>query len=96
MFLKTKDYIRYHGIIFIIYMNFTPLKVWTEHIPGGSEGKESASSPGFDLWVRKMPWRRKWQPTPVFLPGEFRGQRSLAGYSPLAHKESDMIEQQYY
>ena len=37
--------------------------------------------PGFDSWVRKMPWRRKWQPTPVFLPGESHGQRSLAGYS---------------
>ena len=37
--------------------------------------------PGFDPWVRKIPWRRKWQPTPVFLPGEFHGQRSLVGYS---------------
>ena len=36
----------------------------------------------FNLWVRKIPWRRKWQPTPVFLPGEFHEQRSLAGYSP--------------
>ena len=36
----------------------------------------------FDLWVRKIPWRRAWQPTPVFLPGESHGQRSLAGYSP--------------
>ena len=33
-------------------------------------------------WVRKIPWRRKWQPTPVFLPGESHGQRSLVGYSP--------------
>ena len=37
---------------------------------------------GFDPWVRKIPWRRKWQPTPVFLPGESHGRRSLAGYSP--------------
>ena len=37
---------------------------------------------GFDPWVRKTPWRRKWQPTPVFLPGEFHAQRSLVGYSP--------------
>ena len=37
---------------------------------------------GFDPWVRKIPWRRKWQPTPVFFPGKFHGQRSLAGYSP--------------
>ena len=40
----------------------------------------------------KIPWRRAWQPTPVFLPGEFHGQRSLAGYSPWGHKESDMTE----
>ena len=38
--------------------------------------------PRFDLWVGKTPWRRKWQPTPVFLPGEFQGQSSLVGYSP--------------
>ena len=37
---------------------------------------------GFDPWVGKIPWRRKWQPTPIFLPGESHGQRSLAGYSP--------------
>ena len=37
-------------------------------------------------------WRRKWQSTPVFLPGEFNGQRSLAGYSLWGHKESDMTE----
>ena len=40
----------------------------------------------------KIPWRREWQPTPVFLPGEFHGQRSLAGYSPWGCKESDMTE----
>ena len=38
--------------------------------------------PGFNSWVRKIPWRRKWQLTSVFLPGEFHGQRNLAGYSP--------------
>ena len=37
---------------------------------------------GFDPWVGKVPWRRAWQPTPVFLPGESHGQRSLAGYGP--------------
>ena len=43
----------------------------------------------FDPWVKKISWRNKWQPTPVFLPGKFHGQRSLAGYSPWGHKESD-------
>ena len=38
------------------------------------------------FWVRKIPWRKEWQPTPVFLPGEFYGQRSLVGYSPRGHK----------
>ena len=49
--------------------------------------------PGLDPWVRKIPWRRKWQPTPVFLLGESHGQRSLVGYSPWGHKESDTTEQ---
>ena len=51
--------------------------------PCSSVGKESAAmqETGFDFWVRKIPWRRKWQPIPLFLPGESHGQRSLAGYS---------------
>ena len=47
---------------------------------------------GFDSWVKKIPRRRKWQPTPVSLPGESLGQRSLAGYSPWGGKESDTTE----
>ena len=47
----------------------------------------------FNSWVRKIPWRREWQPTPVFLPGEFHGQRSMAGYSSWGCKESDTTEQ---
>ena len=45
------------------------------------------------LWVGKIPWSRKWQPTPVFLPEKSHGQRSLVGYSPRSHKQSDMTEQ---
>ena len=48
--------------------------------------------PSFNPWVRNIFWRREWKPTPVFLPGEFHGQRSLAGYSPCGRKKSDMIE----
>ena len=44
----------------------------------------------FDPWVRKIPWRRVWQPVPVFLPGKFHKQRNLAGYSPWGHKESGL------
>ena len=53
----------------------------------------NARRSGFNPWVGKMPWRREWQPTPVFLPGEFHGQGSLAGYSSWGHKGSDMTEQ---
>ena len=48
--------------------------------------------PGFDAWVGKIPWRRKWQPAPVFLLGKSHGQRSLAGYSPRGRKVLDMTE----
>ena len=47
----------------------------------------------FDPWFGKIPWRREWQPTPVFLPGEFHGQRSLAGYIQWGPKELDTTEQ---
>ena len=47
----------------------------------------------FVPWVRKVPWGGKWQSTPVFLPGEFYGQRSLVGYSPWGRKELDVTEQ---
>ena len=48
--------------------------------------------PGFNPWVRKMPWKKKWQPTPVFLLGKSHGQRSLVGYSSCGCKELDMTE----
>ena len=52
-----------------------------------------AGDSGFSLWVEKIPWRTAWQPTPIFLPGESHGQRSLVNYNPWGHKESDMTEQ---
>ena len=61
----------------------------------GSDSKASASQCGrlgFHPWVRKIPWRRKWQCTLVFLPWKYHGQRSLAGYSPWGRKESDITE----
>ena len=65
--------------------------------PGGSAVESACQCRrcrrcGFDPWVRKIPWRRKWQPTPVFLPGKSHGQRSLADYSPWVRKELDMTE----
>ena len=67
--------------------------------PGGSDGKVclQCRRPKFNPWVGKIPWRRKWQPTPVFLPGKSHGQRSLeGGYSSLSHKQSDMTEQLHF
>ena len=52
--------------------------------------------PGLDPWVGKISWRRKWQPTPVFLPGESQGRRSLVGYSPWGRKESDRTERLHF
>ena len=63
--------------------------------PGGTRDNESAFQCKrfmFDPRVRKIPWKRKWQPTPVFLPGQFHGQESLAGYSAWGYKESDTTE----
>ena len=61
----------------------------------GLSGKESACQGrrhGFHLWVRKIPWSRKWQPTPVSLPGKFYGQRRFVGYILWGHKESEVTE----
>ena len=74
-----------------------------DSFPGGSSGKRKKKKNTCQCRrckrhrfhhsrVRKIPWRRAWQPTPVFLPGESHGQRSLAGYSPGSHRESDMTE----
>ena len=49
----------------------------------------------FDPWVGKIPWRRKWQPTPIFLPGKFHGQRGLVGYSSWGLKELGTTEHTY-
>ena len=54
--------------------------------------QETFKRRGFDSWIRKIPWKRKWPHAPVFLPGESHGQRSLAGYSPWGLKELDTTE----
>ena len=75
-------YMRIHVIL--RYFQF-PLVILG--FPGGSDGKDGKwGRPRFDPQVGKIPWRRKWQPTPVFLPGEPHGQRRLAGCSPWGHK----------
>ena len=72
--------------------------MWNIRLPRWRSGKESACQwrrhkrHRFDRWVGKILWSRKWQPTPVFLPGKFHGQRSLAGYSPYGHILLDSTE----
>ena len=63
----------------------SPVAQMVKHLP-------AMQGPGFNPWVRKMPWRGKWLPTPVFLPGEFHSQRNLVGYRTWDRKESDMTE----
>ena len=86
----TQCVIRHSGTFFLYWSiaNYSP----------GGNSKEPACQHrgykrcGFDPWVGKISWRRAWQPSPVFLPGEFHGQRSLVGYGPQGHKELDMAE----
>ena len=72
---------------------YTSAGLWG--FPGSTSSKEPAcqcrkpKTCSFDPWVGKIPGKRTWQPTPVFLPGEPRGQRNLLGYNSLGHKESD-------
>ena len=77
------------------------LKLWLfiffHHLmgfPGGSVVKNlpAVQETRFDPRARKIPWRRKWQPIPIFLPGKSHGQRSLVGYSPWSWKESNTAE----
>ena len=80
-------YLHVHWCVFYVYF----LCIFTFVPMCGSHGKESAYNTGdrFHHWVGKTPWRRKWQPTPVFLPGEFHGQGSLVGYCPWDDKGLD-------
>ena len=65
------------------------------YFPGGSDSKSiclQCGRPGFDPCVGKIPWRRKWQPTPVLLPGKSHEQRNLAGCSPWGRKETQLSD----
>ena len=69
-----------------VSLHFQGLPWWLDSTESACQCKRH----GFSLWVRKIPWRRKWQPTPVFLPGKSHGQRSLAASSLWGCKEQDM------
>ena len=78
------------GYLYRFYGKAIYTQVWCRSgLPWWLSGKEPAcqwSRCRFDPWVAKIPWRRKWLPTPIFLPGELHGQRSLAGYSSCSCK----------
>ena len=83
-----------HTLQHLLFAEFLRMTTFSRSFPGGSDGKESACNvgdPGQILgW--KISWRRKWQPTPVFLLGKSHGQKSLEGCSPWGHKELDTTE----
>ena len=91
LFLWDKAIARQQSLSVALSIATAPL---TRGLPWWLSGKEHACQRrrGFDPWIRKIPWRRKWQPTAGILPGESHGQRSLVGYSPCSHKESDVTE----
>ena len=72
------------------------LSIWASLVVQKLKRLLQCRRPGFDPWVRKIPWRRKWQPTPVYLPGESHGWRSLVGYSPWGRKGSDTTERLHF
>ena len=81
--------------------NVILIAVWYHYatgFPGGLSGKrigllmkelKETGRQEFDPWVGKIPWKRKWQPTPLLLPGESHGQRRLSNYNPWGHKDLD-------
>ena len=86
---------------YFYFLSSSFISLWkkTLWLPKWLSSKESAFQcrrHGFDPWVRKISWRRKWQPTPVFLPGKSHGWRNLVGYSPWGRKESDTTERLHF
>ena len=75
-----------------ININAFNISIWASLVAQTIKNLPAKQETQVDPWVWKIPWRREWQPTPIFLPGEFHGQRSLEGYSPWGHRKSDMTE----
>ena len=75
--------------VYCLYFSTFLIILHTPWLPWRSESSCQWRKHKFHPWVGKIPWRRKWQPTPVFFPGKSERQRSMAGYSPWGHKELD-------
>ena len=94
-----KRYVKYFKERILKMNHFALQQKLTQGFPGGTVLKNSTCQfrrhkrLGFDPWVGEIPWRRKWQPIPIFLPGKFHGQRSLVGYRPWGCEESDKTGQ---
>ena len=69
---------------------------WTFLVAQTVKNLPAMQETSFDFWVRKIPWRREWLPTPVFLAGKSHGQRSLEDYSPQCHKDSDILSNYHF
>ena len=87
-------YTKFYQHVCLQRWSFVPKKKKKHGLPRRRSDKESTyqckrcKRYGFNPWIRKMPWRRTWQLTPIFLPGKFHEQRNLVGYSPWVHGES--------
>ena len=107
LFLQLYFYFISFYLLYILFLFCINIFLWSffysryargSGFSGSSSGKEPDSQCRrherlrFDPWVRKIPWRRAWQPTPVFLPEQSHGQMSLAGCSSWCHTELDMIQ----
>ena len=92
--LKKKKKAQYKSLFQIIdpAIGTDELPMWPLVIKNSPANAGDVKRHGLDLWVGRIPWRRAWAPTPVFLLGESHGQRSLADYSPLGHIESNTTE----
>ena len=92
---KKRGKMRWGNVIHYKQISWHRVEIRAVFFPGGSVVKRiclQCRRHGFNPWVGKILWRRKWQPTPVFLPEKSHEQRSLASYSPWGHKESDTTE----
>ena len=92
LLLSHIDYTDFYGKVMALFFNMLSRLVILPRWLSGKESAYQCRRCEFDPWVRKIPWRRKWQPTLVFLPGKSHGQRSLVAYSPWGLRESDTTE----